>query len=109
MRNAFYLLRMCAVLMHPVAPAGTQMIADYLGFGDEFWSWEHIFEGNEAFCTPDELADGGVRPEIPLGRRSGARRAHLDAPREEPAPEHVVVGRREADLAVRIDLRDLFF
>lgn len=58
LRNAFFLLRMSAVLMHPIAPAGTEMIRDYLCFGEEFWSWEHIFEGNEAFCSDEELGSG---------------------------------------------------
>ena len=58
LRTSFYLLRVSAVLMHPIAPRGTEMIRDYLGFGPEFWSWEHIFEGNEAFCTDEELSVG---------------------------------------------------
>lgn len=58
LRNAFYLLRVSTVLMHPIAPQGTAMINDYLGFDDSFWSWEHIFEGNEVFCTDSELEEG---------------------------------------------------
>lgn len=58
LRNTLYLLRVSAVLMHPVAPVGTEKIREYLGFDEGFWSWEHIFEGNEAFCSEKELAVG---------------------------------------------------
>ncbi len=54
LRNAFYLLRVATVLMHPVAPCGTQKICDYLGFCDDFWSWDFIFESNEYFCDDAE-------------------------------------------------------
>ncbi|NTU89743.1 MAG: class I tRNA ligase family protein, partial [Actinobacteria bacterium] len=54
LRNAFYLLRVCAVLMHPIVPIGTEMIREYLGFGEDFWEWRHIFSGNEEFCSDEE-------------------------------------------------------
>jgi methionyl-tRNA synthetase len=62
LRNAFYLLRVCTILMHPIAPLGTRMIFDYLAFDVEervFFSWEHIFKGFEPFCSPAEIERGG--------------------------------------------------
>jgi methionyl-tRNA synthetase len=38
------MVRVAAVLMHPIAPEGTEKIREYLGFGEEFWSWDQIFE-----------------------------------------------------------------
>ena len=49
--DAFAALRTCALLMHPVVPAGCELIAEYMGFGErEFFSWEH------ALSTPRQLA-----------------------------------------------------
>ncbi|MCL2406005.1 MAG: class I tRNA ligase family protein [Defluviitaleaceae bacterium] len=40
--DAFHAVRVAATLLHPFAPEGTQRVAEYLCFGDEIWSWEHI-------------------------------------------------------------------
>lgn len=42
--DAFHMIRTAAALMHPIAPQGTEMILEYLGFGEEFWSWDRIFD-----------------------------------------------------------------
>ncbi|HEX2945773.1 MAG TPA: class I tRNA ligase family protein [Clostridia bacterium] len=42
--DMFHMVRTAAVLMHPIAPEGTEMIRQYLGFGDEFWCWDRIFD-----------------------------------------------------------------
>ncbi|MCL2056114.1 MAG: class I tRNA ligase family protein [Oscillospiraceae bacterium] len=42
--NAFHMLRTAAVLVHPIAPLGTEMIREYLGFEEDFWDWARIFE-----------------------------------------------------------------
>jgi len=26
------------------------MVREYLGFGEDFWSWDNVFEGMEYFC-----------------------------------------------------------
>lgn len=44
LRNAFHMVRVAAVLMHPVAPSGCEMLREYLGFGKDFWSWDRIFD-----------------------------------------------------------------
>lgn len=48
--DAFHMLRVCAVLTHPVAPAGTELVVKRLGFGEDFFSWDHIFETVGYFC-----------------------------------------------------------
>jgi methionyl-tRNA synthetase len=42
--NAFHMVRTAAALVHPVAPLGTEMLREYLNLGEDFWSWEHIFD-----------------------------------------------------------------
>lgn len=42
--DTFHMVRVGAVLMHPIAPLGTQKILDYLGLDESFWSWDRIFD-----------------------------------------------------------------
>ncbi|NLK22118.1 MAG: class I tRNA ligase family protein [Epulopiscium sp.] len=42
--DTFHMIRTAAILMHPIAPEGTEMLRDYLNFGEEFWSWDRIFD-----------------------------------------------------------------
>ncbi|MGN0683228.1 MAG: class I tRNA ligase family protein, partial [Oscillospiraceae bacterium] len=47
--NVFHTIRTAAVLLHPMAPKGTEMILEYLQLGKEFWSWDNIFDTMEKF------------------------------------------------------------
>lgn len=47
--QAFHMIRTAAVLLHPMAPKGTEMILEYLQLDRSFWSWDRIFEGIAAF------------------------------------------------------------
>lgn len=42
--NVFHMIRTAAVLLHPMAPAGTEMILEYLQLDNSFWSWDRIFD-----------------------------------------------------------------
>jgi len=57
LRDAFYALRVSALLMHPCVPMGCEMICDYFEIAPSvFFSWDN------AFASLDELvvANGGV-------------------------------------------------
>ena len=62
--DCFYLLRVCLLLMHPVAPEGCEKVWRYLNLSlsaAEFFSWqfvsaEGVLAGYEAFCSADDLA-----------------------------------------------------
>ena len=41
--DAFHKLRTATVLMHSIAPEGTEMILEYLNLDEEFWNWDRIF------------------------------------------------------------------
>jgi len=41
--DGFHRLRTATVLMHSIAPEGTEMILEYLNLGEEFWNWDKIF------------------------------------------------------------------
>ncbi|SDB51808.1 methionyl-tRNA synthetase [Ruminococcaceae bacterium FB2012] len=42
--DVFYIIRIAGILLHPMAPFGTEKLREYLQVGEELWSWEHIFE-----------------------------------------------------------------
>lgn len=42
--NLFYMIRITAVLLHPMAPIGTEKLKEYLQVDDRIWSWDTIFE-----------------------------------------------------------------
>ncbi len=42
--NIFHMVRVAAVLLHPLAPKGTEMILEYLQLDESFWSWDRIFD-----------------------------------------------------------------
>lgn len=54
LRDVFHMVRVAAVLMHPIAPEGTELLLDYLGFGEEFWDWNRIFDTLYDFCGGQE-------------------------------------------------------
>lgn len=61
---SFYLLRVATVLMHPFVPKGCELIFKQMDFtqsAEEYFSWEHIHEGNEFFFTADEMTQGSHR------------------------------------------------
>ncbi len=41
--DCFHLLRVAALLMHPIAPSGCERIREYLGVDVRIWSWEFAF------------------------------------------------------------------
>jgi len=47
--DAFHRVRTAALMLHPIAPLGTEMIREYLGFDETFWSWERAFDTVYAF------------------------------------------------------------
>ena len=42
--NVFHIVRTAAVLLHPMAPFGTEKLREYLCVDERIWSWETVFE-----------------------------------------------------------------
>lgn len=57
--NVFHMIKTAAVLLHPIAPVGTEMVRDYLNIGDELWNWDYIFYG-----LADNILKGETEHEI---------------------------------------------
>jgi methionyl-tRNA synthetase len=47
--DAFHMVRVATVLMHPIAPVGTEKVRLQFGVGEEFWSWDRIFDPLPSF------------------------------------------------------------
>ncbi len=57
--DAYYLLRVCTLMMHPIVPRGCETICSYLDFDEsDFFSWNYDFESNEELCCASEIDDG---------------------------------------------------
>lgn len=42
--NLFYMIRIAGVLLHPMAPFGTEKLREYLDTDERIWSWDTILE-----------------------------------------------------------------
>ena len=65
--DSFYLLRVACLLMHPVVPAGCELICEYMEFDPEvFFSWNYDFEDMDELCSAGEITAGShVVRELP--------------------------------------------
>ena len=52
--DTFHMVRVATVLMHPVAPEGTEKIRSYLQLDEDFWSWDKIFDPVYSFMKDPE-------------------------------------------------------
>ena len=52
--QVFHMIRTAAVLLHPMAPKGTEMILEYLGLDKSFWSWDRIFDTIADFTNGED-------------------------------------------------------
>ena len=42
--NVFHMVRTAVLLLHPIAPEGTEMVREYLGASEDFFNWDYCFE-----------------------------------------------------------------
>lgn len=42
--DTLHMVKTAMALMHPVAPEGTELLCEYLGFSKDIWNWEHVFD-----------------------------------------------------------------
>lgn len=51
--NLFYMIRIAGVLLHPMAPFGTEKLREYLDVDERIWSWDTILEPLTFFTGND--------------------------------------------------------
>lgn len=42
--DTLHMVKTAMMLMHPIAPRGTELLAEYLELDDSIWSWDNIFK-----------------------------------------------------------------
>ncbi|MHB8130378.1 MAG: class I tRNA ligase family protein [Mobilitalea sp.] len=52
--DVLHAVRTTATLLHPIAPDGCEMVREYLGIGEELWSWDNIFETLDTLLKNDK-------------------------------------------------------
>ncbi|MDC7223991.1 MAG: class I tRNA ligase family protein [Spirochaetales bacterium] len=52
--NVFHMVRTAVLLLHPVAPEGTEMVRDYLNVKGDFFNWDYCFEPISHFIESPE-------------------------------------------------------
>lgn len=62
--SIFHGVRVAAVLLHSMAPRGTEMVCDYLNFGEEFWSWDNIDKTFAELCGGQDHAIKFLEPKV---------------------------------------------
>lgn len=62
--NVFHMIRTAAVLLHPMAPKGTEMILEYLGLDKNFWSWDRIFDTLSDFTNGEDKKLKFLEPRV---------------------------------------------
>ena len=53
--DVFHMIKTAAVLLHPLAPQGVEMVRDYLKMDESLWSWDEIFK-TFAELFPDDTS-----------------------------------------------------
>ena len=57
--DSFYLVRIAALLMHPIVPSGCEMICEYFQVDPAvFFDWRADLDNLEELCTAEEVAAG---------------------------------------------------
>ena len=77
--DAFHMVRIATVLMHPIAPEGTEMILEYLNFKEEFWDWNRIFQTIFDFMnSPEEHVLKFLEPRVDFFKKHESQIVNID-------------------------------
>lgn len=48
--DTLHMVKTAMTLMHPIAPRGTELLCEYLGFDKSIWSWDNVFDTFTDIC-----------------------------------------------------------
>ena len=77
--NVFHMIRTAAVLLHPMAPKGTEMILEYLQLDESFWSWDRIFDTPAQFTGGEDHKLKFLEPRVDFFTRHPSQFAQGEA------------------------------
>ena len=67
--NIFHVIKTATLLLHPLAPVGTEMIREYLNLDESFWSWDNIFDTFKSVLNKDEHDLKFLEPKVDFFKR----------------------------------------
>lgn len=76
--NVFHMIRTAAVLLHPMAPGGTEMILEYLQLDESFWSWDKIFDTMSSFTNGNDHKLKFLEPRVDFFKRHPSQFAQAE-------------------------------
>lgn len=62
--DTFHMIKTAAVLLHPLAPQGTEMLRDYMNLGEELWNWDNIFSTLSDLCSGEDHKLKFLEPKV---------------------------------------------
>ena len=72
--DTFHMVRTATILMHPIAPEGTEMILEYLNLNEDFWDWDRIFQPIYAFVDkPEEHQLKFLQPRVDFFKKHASQ------------------------------------
>jgi methionyl-tRNA synthetase len=82
--DTLYMIRVATVLMHPIVPFGTEMIADYLDVNkDKFFDWKYIFDDLYSFFDEKEHKVKFLEPRVDFFKKHPSQLVNGDKDDEE--------------------------
>ncbi len=69
MINVFHMIKTATVLLHPIAPSGTEMVREYLCVDESLWSWDTIFDTFEKTIGGTEHQLKFLEPRVDFFKR----------------------------------------
>lgn len=76
--NVFHMIRTASVLLHPMAPRGTEMILEYLQLDESFWSWDRIFDTMADFTDGEDHRLKFLEPRVDFFKRHPSQFAQAE-------------------------------
>lgn len=76
--NVFHMIRTASVLLHPMAPRGTEMILEYLQLDESFWSWDRIFDTMADFTDGEDHRLKFLEPRVDFFKRHPSQFAQTE-------------------------------
>ena len=62
--DTFHLIKTAAVLLHPLAPKGTEMVRDYMNLDENVWNWDNIFSTLSDLCSGNDHKLKFLEPKV---------------------------------------------
>ncbi len=67
--DTFHMIKTAAVLLHPLAPKGTEMVREYMELDESLWSWDNVFSTLSEMLGKDSHKLKFLEPKVDFFKR----------------------------------------